>query len=99
MFLPLIEKRLGVKIKSFTPYKPKLQTTLEREMDFFYEVETIDGKIFLLHIEFQTEDDPDMIYRKAEYHGIALSLKKMEIRHSNAYNANRITRKTGVTWF
>ncbi len=37
IFLPLVESRLGIKIKSFKPYKAKLQTTLEREMDFFYE--------------------------------------------------------------
>lgn len=85
IFLPLVERRLGVKIKSFKPYKAKLQTTLEREMDFFYEVETEDGDKFLLHLEFQTEDEHDMVYRKAEYHGIALSIKKMEIRHIVIY--------------
>ena len=35
IFLPLIEERLNVKIKAFIPYKAKLQTTIEREMDFF----------------------------------------------------------------
>ena len=85
IFLPLIESRLGVKIKSFKPYKTKLQTTLEREMDFFYEVETTDGLRFLLHIEFQTDNEPNMVYRKAEYHGIALNLRKMEIKHFVIY--------------
>ena len=85
IFLPLVESRLGVKIKSFKPYKAKLQTTLEREMDFFYEVETTDGNSFLLHLEFQTENEPEMVYRKGEYHGIALNLKKMEIKHFVIY--------------
>ena len=85
IFLPLVESRLGIKIKSFKPYKAKLQTTLEREMDFFYEVETTDGVNFLLHIEFQTENEPEMVYRKAEYHGIALNLRKMEIKHFVIY--------------
>ncbi len=85
IFLPLIEKTLGIKIKTFTPFKAKFQTTLEREMDFFYEVETVVGEKFLLHLEFQTEDENDMIYRKSEYHGIALNLKKMEIRHVVIY--------------
>jgi predicted transposase YdaD len=76
---------LGIQIKTFTPYVAKLQTTLEREMDFFYEVETIDGEYFLLHLEFQTEDEFDMVYRNAEYHGIALNLRKMEIRHIVVY--------------
>ncbi len=85
IFMPLIERRLGIKIKIFKPYKAKIQTTLEREMDFFYEIETEDSEIFLLHIEFQTENEPDMLYRKSEYHGIALNLKKMEIRHIVIY--------------
>ena len=85
LFIPLIEEHLRVKIKTFQPLKTKLQTTLEREMDFFYEIETIEGEKFLLHLEFQTEDEPNMVYRKAEYHGIALNLKKMEIRHLVIY--------------
>ena len=67
LFIPLIEEHLRVKIKTFQPLKTKLQTTLEREMDFFYEIETIEGEKFLLHLEFQTEDEPNMVYRKAEY--------------------------------
>lgn len=85
IFMPLIEEKLGVKIVSFKPFKQKLQTTLEREMDFFYEVITQDGQKFILHLEFQTENEPDMIYRKAEYHGIALRKNKMEIRHIVIY--------------
>ena len=61
--------------------KEKRQTPLEREMDFFYEVETEDGDKFILHLEFQTENEDDMLYRNAEYHGIALRKKKMEIKH------------------
>jgi hypothetical protein len=80
IFMPLVEERLGIKIKSFIHLKEKRQTTLERDMDFFYEVETEDGYQFILHLEFQTEDD-DMLYRNAEYHGIALRKKKKEIKH------------------
>ena len=85
IFLPLIERELGIQIKTFRPYVAKLQTTLEREMDFFYEIETMDDECFLLHLEFQTEDELDMVYRNAEYHGIALNLRKMEIRHIVVY--------------
>ncbi len=81
IFLPLVEERLGIKIKTFVQMKEKRQTTLEREMDFFYEVETEDGYKFILHLEFQTENEDDMLYRNAEYHGIALRKKKMEIKH------------------
>jgi predicted transposase YdaD len=85
IFIPLVEQRLGIKIKTFTPLKEKLQTTLEREMDFFYEIEPEEGEKFLLHLEFQTDDDLEMVYRSGEYHGIALRQKKMEIKHIVIY--------------
>ena len=44
IFMHLVEQILGVKIKHFRPLKEKMQTTIEREMDFFYEVETEDGE-------------------------------------------------------
>ena len=81
LFLPLIEDHLKVKIKRFQPFQEKMQTTIEREMDFFYEVETIEGQTLLLHLEFQTENDKEMIYRAAEYHGMALRRKRLPIRH------------------
>lgn len=81
LFLPLVEERLQIKIKSFQPLKEKLQTTIEREMDFFYEVLTEKEEIFLLHLEFQTENDPEMIFRSAEYHGMAFRRKKLPIKH------------------
>lgn len=54
LFLPLIAQKLDIDIQSFKPLKEKIQTTLEREMDFFYEVLTMGGKRFILHIEFQS---------------------------------------------
>ena len=81
LFLPLVEERLKIKIKSFQPLKEKLQTTIEREMDFFYEVVTEKKESLLLHLEFQTENDPEMIYRSAEYHGMAFRRKKLPIKH------------------
>jgi predicted transposase YdaD len=85
IFIPLVEERLGIKIKSFRPLREKMQTTIEREMDFFYEVETEDGEIFILHLEFQTEDDHEMLYRTGEYHGMALRRKRLEIKHVVVY--------------
>jgi hypothetical protein len=58
---------------------------LEREMDFFYEVLTMGGKRFILHIEFQSTIDPDMIYRFSEYHGIVLRKWKLPIRQVLIY--------------
>lgn len=81
LFIPLIEARLGTRIKDFRPLKEKLHITIEREMDFFYEVNTEEGKRIYLHIEFQTQDDEEMIYRMSEYHGIVLRKYREELRH------------------
>ena len=85
LFRPLIEKHLGVKIVKSTPLKEKMQTTIEVEMDFFYEVETDTGEVFILHLEFETGVNPDMIYRVGEYHGMAARRHKLPIRHLVIY--------------
>ena len=97
LFLPLVEERLNIKIKSFQPLQEKLQTTIEREMDFFYEVTTETEISFLLHLEFQTENDPEMIYRAAEYHGMAFRRKKIPIKHIVIFlGAGALTMKTEI---
>lgn len=57
IFLPLVEERLKVKIKTFRALPDKQETTIERETDAFLSVETQDGEKFILHLEFQTSDD------------------------------------------
>ncbi len=85
IFRPLIEERLGVKIVKAIPLKEKIQTTIELEMDFFYEIETETGYRFILHIEFESGDNPEMVYRVGEYHGMSLRRKKLPIRHFVIY--------------
>ncbi|MEM1123712.1 MAG: hypothetical protein AAGJ18_24960, partial [Bacteroidota bacterium] len=81
IFRPLIEEKLNVRFVSFKPMVEKMQTTIEREMDFFYNVVTEMSEAFILHLEFQTEDDSDMLYRMSEYHGMALRRKREPIKH------------------
>jgi hypothetical protein len=85
IFRPLVEKRLGVKIIKSTPLKEKMQTTVELEMDFFYKIEHEDGEPFILHLEFESGDNLESIYRAAEYHGMALRRHKIAIRHVLIY--------------
>jgi predicted transposase YdaD len=85
LFLPLIVRKLGIDIQSYKPLKDKMQTTLEREMDFFYEVLSMGGKRFILHMEFQTTIDQEMIYRFSEYHGIGLRKWKLPMRQVLVY--------------
>lgn len=63
IFMPLITKRLHIEIQSYKRLRHKFQTTIEKELDFFYEILTIEGEKRILHIEFQTAYQEDMIYR------------------------------------
>ncbi len=85
IFRPLVEKRLGIKIVKATYLKEKMHTTVELEMDFFYEIETETGEVFILHLEFESGDNHGMIYRVGEYHGMAQIRFKLPIRHVVIY--------------
>ena len=85
VFRPLVEERLGIKILKATPLKDKMQTTIELEMDFFYEIVPDKGEIFVLHLEFESGDNHNMVYRIGEYHGMALIRHKLPIKHILIY--------------
>jgi hypothetical protein len=85
IFRPLIEKRLGIKIGKAIPLKEKMQTTVELEMDFFYEIVSIEGHPFILHLEFESGNNLEMVYRVGEYHGMSLRRKKLPIKHIVIY--------------
>ncbi|GAB4051021.1 RpnC/YadD family protein [Spirosoma litoris] len=44
-----------------------LQHTKERKPDALKRIRDADGKTFILHLEFQVADDPDMVYRMGDY--------------------------------
>jgi hypothetical protein len=63
LFLALSEKYWGLKIVKSQELKDKLQTTLEVESDFIRWVETETGETFILQLEFQSQDDSEMLLR------------------------------------
>ncbi len=85
LFIPIIEEQLGKKIKSYKALPEKFQKTVEREVDFLYDVTFEDGTRRILHLEFQTEDDKQMIYRMGFYHGLAWYKYKTPIWHVVIY--------------
>jgi len=85
LFIPIIESELDIKIKRYKILPEKLPKTVEREVDFLYEIELEDGTIELLHLEFQTENDNKMIYRIGFYHGLAWFKYQKPIRHVVIY--------------
>ena len=80
IFLPLSEKYLGIKIVTTRDLPEKLQTTIEREPDFIKVVTDSNGKEFILHWEFQTKNEANMVYRMAEYRAILQRKHKLPVR-------------------
>lgn len=72
LLLPLTEKYLNIKIINSRELKDKLQTTIEKEPDFIRIVRTDTSEEFILHIEFQTQDEEGMDIPHAEILRIAL---------------------------
>ena len=70
IFLPLLEKLLNIKIKKSFEIKDKIQSTIEREPDFLKKIVDNENKEYILQIEFQTHNEPTMVYRMAEYKAI-----------------------------
>ena len=85
VFLPLAEKMLGFSIKEAFEVKDKVQTTIEREPDFLKRVIDQNGKEFILQLEFQTTNDPKMIYRMVEYRGILQRKYEIPVRQVVMY--------------
>ncbi|MFW5760813.1 MAG: Rpn family recombination-promoting nuclease/putative transposase [Cyclobacteriaceae bacterium] len=77
LILPLSEKLLNLKIVHNHTMKDKLQSTIEREPDYLSKIQLENGDEFILHLEFQTQDKKNMVYRMQEYYSILL--KKYQI--------------------
>jgi hypothetical protein len=84
MILAVAAKYMGIQIKKINKLKEKLHLT-EREVDFLAKVTNTDGKTFLLHLEFQTKNDPQMLRRMEEYHGFLRGKYDLEIEHFVIY--------------
>ena len=83
--LPLITEILGLKITAVKPVEVLMETTVERELDTFFDVTLENGDHVLLHIEYEISDNPEMIYRIAEYHGMIFRRQMMPVHHVAVY--------------
>lgn len=92
IFIPFIERQLGIKIVHIKPLPDKMVTTLERETDALYQVKTIKHISFILHLQVQTRDDATMLYRVAEIHGMLLRKYKLPIRHVVLYLGEKLSK-------
>jgi len=95
IFLPLLEKLLGLSISKTEELKDKIQTTIEREPDFLKLVLDSDGRKFILQLEFQTVNDQEMVYRMAEYKAILQRKYQMPVKQFVIYlGASKPSMKT-----
>lgn len=85
LIVPLAAEKLNLKIKSRKLLKDKLLVTQEREVDFLYEIITDLDKKIILHIEVESNDNPDMVIRLAEYHAMIYRKYKLPIMHVVIY--------------
>ncbi|NJL11804.1 MAG: hypothetical protein HC913_01445 [Microscillaceae bacterium] len=84
-FLSLSEKYLDIPIAKSEELKDQLYTTLEKEADFLRIIHSPSGEKFILHLEFQTKDERDMIYRMQEYFGILRKKYGLPVRQLVIY--------------
>jgi predicted transposase YdaD len=92
LFLPLSGKYLHITITRSKELKDKLQTTIEKEPDFIRIVETDTNERFILHLEFQTQDEEGMIYRMQEYYGILRKKYALPVRQCVIYLGQKASR-------
>lgn len=85
LLLTLAYKLLGIRISKTTDLPEKLQSTIEREPDFLKKVTDESGAEFILHLEFQTQDDAKMVYRMAEYKALAQRKFEMPVKQFVIY--------------
>ena len=77
LILPLSQKLLGIEIQSVKGLSTTLSLTLERQPDFLKQVTDADGNVFILHLEFQSDNDKRMAARMLVY--VALLYEKYQL--------------------
>ena len=85
IFFVIIGLRLGIPKEAFVPIKEKHQSTVEREVDSLFEVNHESQGKFLVNMEFESGDNPNMIYRVTEWNGIILNKHKLPVKHFVVY--------------
>ncbi len=81
ILLPLAEKLLGISFENSEEIPDKIQITIEREPDL---LKIIEGK-YILHIEFQTADEKNMVDRMYVYHSFLWSKYHLPIKQYVIY--------------
>ncbi|MET3128020.1 hypothetical protein ABID42_003139 [Arcicella rosea] len=85
----LMNNILGFKVKDATVIKEKIQQTKEKEADALRIITAPNGEKFILHLEFQVDDYPKMIYRMADYWILLKSKYHLPVRQFVIFMGNK----------
>lgn len=81
----LMKNILGITAITSDEIPDDIQHTKERKPDFLKRITDEKGNIFVLQIEFQVLDEPDMVYRMAEYNIMLARKYKLPIEQFVIY--------------
>ena len=81
IFLPFIIKQIGGEIEKIEQLNVKLLSTHAREADWLFLITDSLEKRYILHIEFQSNNDRNIVYRIGEYHGMIQRQYKLPVKH------------------
>jgi hypothetical protein len=76
----LMQKVLGITAVISEELPDDIQHTKERKPDVLKKVTDEQNNTFVLQIEFQVSDEPEMVYRMAEYHVMLLRAYKIPVK-------------------
>lgn len=79
IFPVVAQKVLGIPRGQYQPLPVDLQYTSEREADQVWEVTPQEGEAFVLHCEFQSSNDKQMLPRMLLYYGFLYYQKKLPV--------------------
>ena len=70
VFLPVMDKLLGIQVDMSEDIPYDIQVTIERKPDFIKRVINQNQSPYILHLEFQSTDEGGMAYRMLEYRAL-----------------------------
>lgn len=88
----LIKNLLGIHAVYTEELPDDIQHTKERKPDVLKKVTDKNGETFVLHLEFQVEDEPEMVFRMAEYFIMLFRCYKLPVHQFVIYIGGSIPR-------
>lgn len=80
IFVALIQHLYQLDVKSFRILNPKFPSTSDNEVDHLYHIIPNKGTEYIVHVEFQAANDPEMLTRMQEYHAKIYKQYKLPVR-------------------